>query len=88
MRTENDCDFMIQTQPPKMFYKKGFLKISQNSQESTYVRVSCLISYLCQSLFVNKVADLRPATLLKETLAQVFSCGFFEISQKISSGCF
>ena len=29
--------------------------------------------HLCQSLFFNKVARLRPATL-KETLAQVFSC--------------
>ena len=31
--------------------------------------------HLCQSLFLNKVAGLRPASLLKkETLAQVFSC--------------
>ena len=35
---------------------------------------------MCQSLFLNKVARLRPATLLKkETLAQVFSCEFCEI---------
>ena len=38
--------------------------------------------HLCQSLFFNKVAGLRPATLLKkETLAQVFSCEFCEISK-------
>ena len=38
--------------------------------------------HLCQSLFFNKVAGLRPATLLKkETLAQVFSCEFCEISR-------
>ena len=36
--------------------------------------------YLCQSLFFNKVAGLRPATLLKNTLAKVFSCEFCEIS--------
>ena len=37
---------------------------------------------LCQSLFFNKVAELRPATLLKnEILAQVFSCEFCEISK-------
>ena len=37
--------------------------------------------HLCQSLFFNKVAALRLATLLiKETLAQVFSCEFCEIS--------
>ena len=35
---------------------------------------------LCQSLFFNKVAGLRSATLFKkETLAQVFSCEFCEI---------
>ena len=37
---------------------------------------------MCQSLFSNKVAGLRPATLLKkETLAQVFSSEFWEISK-------
>ena len=34
--------------------------------------------HLCQSFFFNKVAALRPK---KETLAQVFSCEFFEISK-------
>ena len=33
-------------------------KVSQNSQESTCARV----------FFLNKVADLRPGTLLKKTL--------------------
>ena len=38
--------------------------------------------YLCQSLFLNKVAGLRPAILFKkETLAQVFSCEFCKISK-------
>ena len=50
--------------------KKLFLKISQNSQENTCARVS-----------FNEVASLRPATSLKETLAQVFSCEFFQISK-------
>ena len=40
------------------------------------------INFLYQSLFFNKVAGLRPATLLKETLAQVFSCEFCKISKK------
>ena len=40
--------------------------------------------HLCQSLFFNKVAGLRPTTLLKkETLAQVFSCVFCKISENI-----
>ena len=37
--------------------------------------------HLCQSLFFNKVAGLRPATLLEKRLAQVFSCEFCEISK-------
>ena len=30
----------MQKQPPKVFYKKGVLKTSQNSQENTCARVS------------------------------------------------
>ena len=38
----------------------------------------------CQSVFFNKIVGLRSATLLKkETLAQVFSCKFCEISENI-----
>ena len=37
--------------------------------------------HLCQSLFFNEVKGLRPVTLLKETLAQVFSCEFHGISK-------
>ena len=56
--------------------KKVFLKITQNSKENTCVRV----------FFFDKVASLRPATLLKkETLAQVFSCEFCEISKNTFS---
>ena len=49
--------------------KKLFLKISQNSRESTCIGVSFLI----------KLQALQPATLLKETPTEVFSCGFCEI---------
>ena len=36
--------------------------------------------HLCQSLFFNKAARFRPATLIKkETQTQVFSCKFCEI---------
>ena len=42
--------------------------------------------YLSQSIFFNKVPGLRFATLLKkETLAQVFSCEFREISKNTFS---
>ena len=40
--------------------------------------------HLCQSLFLNKVAGLRPTTLLKKTLAQVFFGEFCEISKNTS----
>ena len=43
-----------QEQPPEVFYKKVFLKILQNSRKTT----------VPESLF-NKVAGLRPETLLK-----------------------
>ena len=45
--------------------------------------VSCG-KHLCQSLFFNTVAGLRPMAcfFIKETVAQVvFSCGFCEISK-------
>ena len=43
---------------------------------------------LCLKNFLNKVSDLRPATLLKKRLreeAQVFSCEFCEISKNTYS---
>ena len=54
-----------------MFWKKGVLR---NSTKMTG-------KHLCQSLFFNKVAGLRPANLLKETLTQMFSCEFCVISK-------
>ena len=36
---------------------------------------------MCLSLFFNKVAGLRPTTLLKMRLAQMLSCEFCEISK-------
>ena len=48
----------LRSSRPEMFCKKVFLKISQNSQEIICARVS----------FFNKVADLRPAFLLKKRL--------------------
>ena len=40
--------------------------------------------HMCQGLFFDKVAGLRPATLLKkETLGQVFSCEFCDTPKSI-----
>ena len=52
-----------------MFCEKGFLKNVTKFTEKQ----------LRQSLFFNKVAGFSLATMLKKTLAQVFSCEFFEI---------
>ena len=58
----------------EVFCKKVFLEISQNLPENTCARVSFLIKF--------QALGLRPATLLKKnTLAQVFSCEFCEISK-------
>ena len=54
--------FYIEGVIPRCSVKKVFLKISQNSQENTCVRVSFLIKVLIK----------------KETLAQVFSCEIFK----------
>ena len=52
--------------------KKGVLEISQNSQEKTCTRV----------IFLSKVAGLHACNFIKkETLAQVLSCEFCEISK-------
>ena len=55
-----------------MFCKKGVLRNFAKFEGR----------HLCQSLFLNKVAGLRSATLLKrETLAQVFSSDFCKIAK-------
>ena len=55
--------------------KQLFFEILQNSPEDTCTRVS----------FFKKVAGLRPATLLKKRLAQVFSSEFCKISMNTFS---
>ena len=60
----------------KAFYKKVFLEISQNSQESTCARVSFLI----------KLQAWGSGTIFKsKALAKVFSCEFCEISKNTFS---
>ena len=57
---------------PEMFCKKGVLRNFTNFTGK----------YLCQSLFLKKVPGLRDSgTIKKETLAQLFSCKFCEISK-------
>ena len=60
-------DVLLQRQPPKVVYKKGVLK---NFPKFTGKQ-------LCQGVFFNEVAGLTK----KDSLAQVFSCKFCEISK-------
>ena len=55
-----------QRQTSDVFYKKVVLK---NFAEF-------IGKHLSQSLFLNNIAGLKPATLLKKTPTQVFSCDF------------
>ena len=63
----------LSKQLSQLLYKKSVFKIF-----AKFAR-----RHLCQSLFFNKVAGLKPSTLLKNTLAQVFSCEFCEIFKNI-----
>ena len=47
--------YLFQKQPPEVLYKKGVLR---NFSKFTG-------KHLCQSLFFNKVAGFKPASLLK-----------------------
>ena len=51
-------NYVVTTAPSEVFCQKGVLR---NFAKFTG-------KHLCQSLFFNKVADLRPATLLKKRL--------------------
>ena len=64
---------------PVVFYKKSILK---NFQKFTR-------KHLCQSLFFNKVADLRLVTLLKKRLwHRFFPVNFAKFLRNTSGGCF
>ena len=60
---------------PEVFCKKGVL--------GNFAKFTG--KHLCQSLFFNKVAGGACNFIKKETLAQVFSCEFCEISKNIFS---
>ena len=60
-------ELKIQKQPSEVFYKKDGLENF----------AKCTGKYLCQSLFFNKLAELRPAILLKKGLwHKCFSVNF------------
>ena len=63
-----------------VLYKKVFLEISQNSQENTCASVSFLVKL--------QASSLQFYFIKKETLTQVISCEFCEISKNTSGDCF
>ena len=66
--------YPFQKQPPEVLCKNGVLR---NFTKFTG-------KHLCQRLFFNKVAGLRPEAcnfIEKESLAQLFPCEFCEISK-------
>ena len=69
MLSRSNCS--SEKQPPEVFYKKGVLR---NFAKLTR-------KHLCQRLFFNKVTALACNFIEKDTLTQVFSCEFFEISK-------
>ena len=69
--TENEVNAEAVTQ--KCSVKKVFLKIFQNSKESTCARVSFLTKLQASALYLQLIK--------KETLVQVFYCEFCEISK-------
>ena len=62
---------MNRSSRPEVFCERGVLKNF----------AKCTGKHLCQSLFLNKVAGDACNVIKKETLAQVFSWEFCEISE-------
>ena len=70
---ENNFEQFTEAVVWRCFVEKVFLEILQNSQENTCARASFLI----------KLQTSACNFIKKETLAQVFSCEFCEISKNI-----
>ena len=69
------CSYLVQKQPQQVFCKKRCSqKFSKIHRKTSCARVS-----------YKKVVGLRPSTLLKITLVQVFSCECFKIFKNMFS---
>ena len=69
----------VRSSRPDVLCKKGILRNFGKFIEK----------HMCQKLFFNKVAGLRPATLLKKSLChRCFSVNFAKFLQSTSGGCF
>ena len=69
----------VRSSRPEVLCKKGVLRNFGKFIEK----------HMCQKLFFNKVAGVRPATLLKKSLChRCFSVNFAKFLQSTSGGCF
>ena len=69
----------VRSSRPDVLCKKGVLRNFGKFIEK----------HMCQKLLFNKVAGLRPATLLKKSLChRCFSVNFAKFLQSTSGGCF
>ena len=69
----------VRSSRPDVLCKKGVLRNFGKFIEK----------HMCQKLFFNKVAGVRPATLLKKSLChRCFSVNFAKFLQSTSGGCF
>ena len=83
--------YLVGNAPPHLTYMIIVTKLFRSSQLRCFMKKSVLRifakftgKHLYQSLFFNKVADLRPKAcnfIKKETLVPVLSCEFYEISK-------
>ena len=69
LSSETSLSYSERSSHPEVFCTKDFLK--------NFAKFAG--KHLCQSHFFNKVADFRPANLLKKTLWHRFPCGFCKI---------
>ena len=65
----------------EVFYKKGILRISQNSQENTYARVSFLMKLQANSFFTEHVLVI--ASEVKRNLTSSESNFKYALPQKL-----
>ena len=69
----------------KMLFKRKPTLVCKNGVIKHFLKFKG--KHLCHSLFFNKVAGLKPATLLKKRLVQVISWNICEIFKNSPGGC-
>ena len=73
------CSNLFQCFPLFCNVSQGITRICSITKDVLKNFTKFIGKHLCQSLFLNKFAGLRPATLSKKRLTQVFTCECCEI---------